>query len=366
MIINHNIPALNAYRQLSINNSNTQKALERLSSGLRINRAADDAAGLANSEKTRAQIRGLEQAQRNAQDGIALLQTGDGALNETHSILQRMRELAVQSANDTNTTEDRKQIQLEVDQLVDAINDISKNTEFSSRKLFDGNFKMIFHVGANQDQNLSVQLDKMDAATLLKGTNKRVIGQAATANISVKDAFGYDRKFNNVNVLKENNVNKAVFINDGYYALDDVLAVSLPNNTHKLQAKSGAKPLVSVSKPFADGTNVTAVTDSKGGGIDISSSQDAANRAITVINDAIKTVSTQRSKIGAVQNRLEHTINTLGTSIENFTAYESRIRDADMAREMMEFTKNNILTQSAQAMLGQANQLPQSVLQLLR
>ncbi|WP_446692726.1 flagellin [Scopulibacillus daqui] len=318
--------------------------------------------------KPRAQIRGLEQAQRNAQDGIALLQTGDGALNETRSILQRMRELAVQSANDTNTAEDRKQIQLEVDQLVDAINDISKNTEFSSRKLFDGNFKMIFHVGANQDQNLSVQLDKMDAATLKVASESSIVYKAGIMDFTMNQGTSNEktyRKTNVMGILDPNNPAKisigAVFINDGYYNINDIEEID-DKGIRQLQAKAGAKPLFRLG-PLNRGQELRVI---KTAGIDISSSQDAANKAITVINDAIKTVSTQRSKIGAVQNRLEHTINTLGTSSGNFIAYESRIRDADMAREMMEFTKNNILTQSAQAMLSQANQLPKGVLQLLR
>ncbi|HET7629640.1 MAG TPA: flagellin [Bacillales bacterium] len=272
MRINHNIAALNTYNQLVKNNSAVQKSLEKLSSGYRINRAADDAAGLAISEKMRSQIRGLEQATRNSQDGISLIQTAEGALNETHSILQRMRELAVQAANDTNTTSDRQQIQEEVDQLSAEITRISSDTQFNKKNLLDGSFAttgITLQIGANISQNIAFTIGTMDASTLGVGS------------------------------------------------------ISL-------------------------------------------TTQASANAAISTIDAAIQDVSTQRAKLGALQNRLEHTINNLGTSTENLTAAESRIRDVDMAKQMMIFTKENILNQAAQAMLAQANQLPQGVLQLLR
>jgi flagellin len=270
MRIQHNISALNTYRQLSFNNTQAAKNLEKLSSGYRINRAGDDAAGLAISEKMRGQIRGLEMAAKNAQDGISLIQTAEGALNETHAILQRMRELAVQAANDTNTTADRQALQAEVDQLVSEINRIAQNTEFNTQKLLNGSFSSkVFHIGANAGQSITLSINSMAASNL--GVN----------------------------------------------------------------------------------------------GLSIST-QSGANNAITTIDNAIKLVSDERAKLGAVQNRLEHTINNLGATQENLTAAESRIRDVDMAKEMMEFTKNNILMQAAQAMLAQANQQPQGVLQLLR
>lgn len=270
MRIQHNISALNTHRQLSFNNTQTAKNLEKLSSGFRINRAGDDAAGLAISEKMRGQIRGLEMASKNAQDSISLIQTAEGALTETHAILQRMRELAVQASNDTNVTADRDAIQDEIDQLVSELDRIAGNTEFNTQKLLDGSFSgKVFQIGANSGQSITLSIGNMDSASL------------------------------------------------GVDSLD-----------------------------VSDATN--------------------ANSAITAINSAIETVSTERSKLGAVQNRLEHTINNLGTSAENLTAAESRIRDVDMAKEMMEFTKNNILSQAAQSMLAQSNQLPQGVLQLLR
>lgn len=273
MRINHNISALNTYRQLSINQTLGNKSLEKLSSGLRINRAGDDAAGLAISEKMRGQIRGLDMASKNAQDAISLIQTAEGALNETHSILQRMRELAVQSANDTNKDDDRLELQKEVEQLIQEIDRIAKDTEFNTKKLLDGSLSgdgnaLTFHIGANS-------------------------GQSIELNISAMTASG------------------------------------LGINGLKISGQSGA------------------------------------DDAISIIQSAIDKVSSERAKLGAYQNRLEHTINNLGTASENLSAAESRIRDVDMAKEMMEFTKMNILQQAATAMLAQANMQPQMVLQLL-
>jgi len=274
--------ALNAYRQLSINNAGVQKSLEKLSSGLRINRAGDDAAGLAISEKMRAQIRGLEQASRNAQDAISLIQTAEGALNETHAILQRMRELVVQAGNlGTNQAEDLGYIQDEIEKLKEEIKGIAERTQFNGKTLLNGSFAstaLIFQIGANQTQQLQLTIAAMDATAL---------GVAGTA----------------VDV-----------------------------------------------KTFTSATDAGASIDD----------------AISAIDAAITKVSAERSKLGATQNRLEHTIKNLDNAAENLTAAESRIRDVDMAKEMMEFTKMNILSQAAQAMLAQANMQPQAVLQLLR
>lgn len=282
MRINHNIAALNTYRQLTMVNNYTSKSLEKLSSGYRINRAADDAAGLAISEKMRGQIRGLEQAQRNAQDGISLIQTAEGALSETHAILQRMRELVVQANNDTNASEDLNQIQSEISQLITEITGIANRTEFNTKTLMTGAFAssvtgITVQIGANTGQTLKIFISTMTASAL---------GSSVTIN--------------SINVTSFDN---------------------------------GA---LSFGKQLA------------------------------AIDAAIEEVSTQRAKLGAYQNRLEHTINNLSTAQENLTAAESRIRDVDMAREMMEFTKNNIIAQAATAMLAQANQQPQQVLQLLR
>ncbi|MDE5054774.1 flagellin [Niallia taxi] len=269
MRINHNIAALNTYRQLSSATNAQSKSMEKLSSGQRINRAGDDAAGLAISEKMRGQIRGLDQASRNSQDGISLIQTAEGALNETHAILQRMRELAVQGGNDTNTSDDRTQIQTEIDQLTKEVDRIANTTEFNTQNLLGGSFSATLQVGANDGQTINFSISKMDSTGLSIGT------------------------------------------------------ISVGSNS-------------------------------------------AASSSISKLDEAIKTVSTQRSNLGALQNRLEHTINNLDTSSENLTAAESRVRDVDMAKEMMNQTKNSILSQAAQSMLAQANQQPQGVLQLLQ
>ncbi|MCM3574112.1 flagellin Hag [Mesobacillus subterraneus] len=272
MRINHNIAALNTHRQLNTANNAQMKSMEKLSSGLRINKAGDDAAGLAISEKMRGQIRGLDMASKNAQDGVSLIQTAEGALNETHAILQRMRELTVQSANDTNQTEDRTALQAEFVELRKEVNRISEQTEFNGKKILEGTLTSVtFQIGANTGQTLDVALTDMDATALGIATIDISTGTASaiSANISTLDA-------------------------------------------------------------------------------------------------AINEVSAFRSNLGANQNRLEHTINNLGTASENLTSAESRIRDVDMAKEMMTQTKNSILSQAAQAMLAQANQQPQGVLQLLR
>jgi len=271
MRINNNMMAYNAHRQLKVNSFEQEKSIEKLSSGSRINRAGDDAAGLSISEKMRAQIRGLQTASRNAQDGISLIQTAEGALNETHSILQRMRELAVQAANDTNVTKDRDAIETELDDLIAEISNIAVNTKFNNQALLDGTFSGTLQIGANANETLTVAINSMSPAAL-----------------SVLDAD-----------------------------------------------------------------------------VEVNDTTNAAS-AIVQIDVAITAVSTQRASLGAKQNRLEHTIRNLDTAAENLQASESRVRDVDMAKEMMNYTKSNILNQAATAMLAQANQTPQGVLQLLR
>ena len=498
MRINHNIAALNTYRQLSSNSVMGNKSLEKLSSGLRINRAGDDAAGLAISEKMRGQIRGLDQATRNAQDAISLIQTAEGALNETHSILQRMRELSVQSANDTNTATDRAEIQKEVDQLAIELTRVANDTEFNTQKLLNGGIQAgkigenTFQIGANAKQNLSVSIGAMDAKSLgvsrdtLAGTlsdaakvsavtidslNKGTAivdgnSLALTANDTAAktawtaaalgitgtslEATENSSTYNDYTITVTHagtagtdvtasidKETKTITIN---YASDiDTIATS--GTAAKLQAAlDGAEIALTATgdaTAVTDGTDVAATTSglasdevqlsfnsedlivknnattatftsaaNKGltltfdgtpldgtvaatvninvdaaaaatfdageksadaitnAGIDVST-KTAANTAITGIQSAIETVSAERSKLGAYQNRLEHTINNLGTSSENLAAAESRIRDVDMASEMMEFTKMGILQQAATAMLAQANQQPQMVLQLL-
>lgn len=270
MIVQHNMAAANTNRQLGITGGNLAKSTEKLSSGYKINRAGDNAAGLSISEKMRGQIRGLDQASANAQDGISLIQTAEGALNETHSILQRMRELAVQAANDTNADADRTAVQGEIDALASEITRIASQTEFNTMKLLDGTFTdKNLQVGANQSQVIQFSISAMDATAL--GVN----------------------------------------------------AILVSNHTD-------------------------------------------ATEATSTIQSAINQVSTQRSALGALQNRLEHTIANADNTSENLQAAESRIRDVDMAKEMVKYSKDNILQQAAQSMLAQANQSTQGVLSLLQ
>lgn len=317
MRIVNNIMALNSWRNLGITSTEVSKTLERLSSGLRINRAADDAAGLAISEKMRAQIRGLNQAVRNAQDGISLIQTAEGALNETHAILQRMRELAVQATNDTLTESDREQIQKEINQLTAEVQKISAYTEFNTQRLLDGTYdNKQFHIGANQSQVIALTISNMGA-----GLYSTSSGSVTAGALNIIQLTAATNSYNNT-------VNEFTFV-----------------------VYSGTGSLATLVSTTAYALSVMNVN--------------AAETAITAYNRAIESVSFERAKLGALQNRLEHTINNLNVAAENLTAAESRIRDADMAREMMNFVKNQILLQSGTAMLAQANLVPQSVLQLL-
>ena len=276
MIVQHNMTALNANRQLGITNTNLARSTEKLSSGYRVNRAADDAAGLSISEKMRGQIRGLEQASTNAEDGQSLIQTAEGALSEIHSVLQRMRELTVQASNDTNVSADRKAIAKEVRALTSEINRIATQTQFNTMGLLSGNFKnKKLQVGANTNQTISITISSMTAGKL---------GVSATVIAKV------------------------------------------------ISTKTGA---------------------------DIT-------KLITTVNTAITKVSTQRSALGALQNRLDHTIANADNMAENLQSSESKIRDVDMADEMVKYSKNNILQQAGQSMLAQANQATQGVLSLLQ
>lgn len=479
MIINHNLAAMNTYNKLSANNTATSKSLEKLSSGLRINRAGDDAAGLAISEKMRAQIRGLNQASNNAQDGISLIQTAEGALTETHSILQRMRELSVQSATDTNTTDDRTKIQSEVDQLAQEITRISNTTEFNTKNLLAGGLNTTFHIGANQNQNMTMSIGAMDAQTL--GVAASSIATSVSAANGVTSISEVTANLGTTPVVTVQNVTAAqytpagggiagtltdnssaytgsqdlayqiridaVAANEatgvsystdggttwtaatqtaaGQYTLSNNIKIDIAADAGNAAGQIGTMSVTAATAELvltnaagnigdavtvrsnqssvvlgngttgqtatvgftfaslANGTasitqvetaSTSAVVDAQGNvstqavvqkGINVST-QSAANNAITTIDNAIKSVSTARAQLGAFQNRLEHTINNLDSSSENISSAESRIRDVDMAKEMMEYQKNNILNQAGTAMLAQANQLPQGVLQLLR
>jgi flagellin len=521
--------AMNTHRQLGLGQASTSKSMEKLSSGYKINRAGDDAAGLAISEKMRGQIRGLGQASRNAQDAISLVQTAEGALNETQSILQRMRELSVQAATDTNVDVDRAALQAEMNELASEITRISETTEFNTQKLLTGDFKGTFHIGANEGQNMKLTIADMSAQALKvsgsgegKATYDITVGDqsgllnvtglvsgeqtlnvveldnvtlqtaevanyglsndageivaistdgktysflteatkesdlAAASAVATNLAFGdavvngsvtltatlnasnvttdianvtatasidveglatgeytvatfdsavhlTDETFEEVTNTDSSKTNASEIIDSVLLnSNNEVVAVSFKNpggtpvlsggdvNNTKMfysvkdidfstiNATLGATRAASTINITTTIANVDAImtkstaynagetfTIKADGGIDISS-QETASAAITTINNALDSVSAERSKLGATQNRLDHTIKNLDTSAENLQAAESRIRDVDMAKEMMEFTKNNILQQAAQAMLAQANQAPQGVLQLLR
>ncbi|WP_434639824.1 flagellin [Thermoanaerobacterium thermosaccharolyticum] len=415
MVINTNLSAINAWRALETNNTNTQKALQKLSSGYRINSAADDAAGLAISEKMKAQIAGLNMAQRNAQDGISLIQTAEGALNETQSILQRMNELAVQSANGANTDTDRAAIQKEMDQLAQEIGRIGQTTEFNTQKLLDGTFKSVFQIGANENQNLSLNISDMRGVALgivgdtsasgIASITTNVVAASGTITATFSDgtySISFNSSSNEYHLLDSKGSIVGVSANGKAWnagtsvtttgvdtftlsstvtagtvtisGTDKNVTVSSSIQSSKLDAgtytyddstkqlKNSSGDIVATTtdgKTFTDSQGNTVLTLGSAatngatftvGGIDVST-QSAANSAITKIQDAINKVSMERSKLGAYQNRLEHTINNLGTASENLTAANSRIRDVDMAQEMMEFTKDNILNQAATAML---------------
>lgn len=285
MVVQHNLTAMNANRQLGITQSGQAKSTEKLSSGYRINRAADDAAGLTISEKMRSQIRGLNKASDNAETGISLIQTAEGALNEAHSILQRMNELATQAANDTNTSSDRTAIQKEINALSAELDRIASTTQFNTMNLLDGNFSAKnLQVGALEGQKITISIKRMGFFGLFSANNKSAKGTAT-----------------------KNQIEKAL--------------------------------------------NMSSFT--------------SAGKAMTAIQHAISIVSTQRSELGALQNRLEHTVKNLDTTAENTQSAESLLRDVDMASEMVEYSKNNILSQAGQSMLAQANQSTQGVLSLL-
>ena len=361
MIINHNIAALNTYNKYSANQNATSSSLEKLSSGLKINKAGDDAAGLAISEKMRGQIRGLDQAEANANDGISLIQTAEGGLNETQSILQRMRELAVQSANDTNGDTDRAEIQKEVTQLKEEITRISTDTEFNEKKLLNGDLG-----GAvDQDATTTTVLGVAGVASATtSGAKADTYTITATGGkLTMENSAGTETQtISNIAGAQELNFSSfgiTIETNAGYSADGAVgnVVVTTGSAVFQIGANINQNIELSINDMSASGLGVD--------GIDLST-QDGANSAIETISTAINTVSSERASLGAKQNRLEHTINNLGTTSENLTAAESRIRDVDMAEEMTSYTKNSILTQAAQAMLAQANQLPQGVLQLLQ
>ena len=401
MVVQHNITAMNSNRQLAGTTGAQAKSAEKLSSGYRINRAGDDAAGLKISEKMRSQIRGLDKASSNAQDGISLIQTAEGALNEAHSILQRMNELAVQGANDTNESIDRDAINEELDALTTELDRISETTQFNKQNLLDGSFaSKNLQVGANANQKITISIDNMNAKTLglrsIKGQelSKTQTGNKPTTVAYNNQTYTYDTtktQTSNVklatsafkkgisNAAKDNQYAGKVNAT-GSYVFVDSAGVSTYNTaaSARKQDVSVAKKAVSsaLKTSFAKYLNTQDVT-AAGPAVAASaekfdlgkpsvSTYAKANATITAVQDAINRVSSQRSALGAIQNRLEHTVSNLDNVSENTQSAESRIRDTDMASEMVNYSKNNILAQAGQSMLAQANQSTQGVLSLLQ
>lgn len=403
MQINTNMAANNAYRSLSNTQTDLSKSLEKLSSGLRINRAGDDAAGLAISEGLKSQIGGLTVASRNAQDGIGLVQTAEGGLNQAHSILQRLRDLGVQAANDTNNSESRGAIKTEADSLVKELDRIAGSTNFNGTSLLNSSKSLSFQVGANSDTastisinlsgaNVSAIADTLDNGSLAAtGTQFDLSGAVNTLSAAV------NYKFTSINTdtgvtttvatdLLDDTIAGASTTqkNAGFESVDEF--VGALNSDAKFSAHFTASVVKDVNgagtgivvkandggKVQVDATGNTGLSDAAAvggagatGGLDFSSAQ-AARDSIAMIDTQIKTVSTARADLGASQNRLESAVQTINVAKENLTASNSRIRDTDMAEEMVKFTRNNILSQAGTAMLAQANQSNQGVLQLLR
>ena len=430
MVVQHNLQAMNANRMLNITTGSQSKSAEKLSSGYRINRAADDAAGLSISEKMRKQIRGLDQASSNAEDGVSAVQTAEGALTEVHSMLQRMNELAVQSSNGTNSESDRAAIQAEVDQLVTEIDRVSTTTKFNETYLLkgtndDGTVGKLTYTTANTNTGLTFDTE---GKTTIKAGDKSAETDVTAANTGITEADGTG---NGTKVATKYKTTLYTVGNNQYTLVSDVVAgKDKAGDTYSTTAEDIAKGLentaadatktfytdldslfAAVKKDLSAG-DIKSITAKNGGkeleisafadlnsALDLSlhvgadSSNDNkielnvnqmsarflgvnglkvdgdtttnATNAIDTIAAAIQKVSDQRSSLGAVQNRLEHTIANLDNVVENTTSAESRIRDVDMAEEMVEYSKNNILAQAGQSMLAQANQATQGVLSLL-
>ncbi len=400
MVVQHNLTAMNSNRQLGVTTSAQAKSSEKLSSGYRINRAGDDAAGLKISEKMRSQVRGLNRASTNAQDGVSLIQTAEGALNEAHSILQRMNELAVQGANDTNEGIDRDAINEELDALTQELDRISETTQFNKQNLLDGTFKSKnLQVGANANQKIEISIDNMNAETLgLRDIKGQELGETQTGkeiqSLNYKGmTYEWDStsgtSFNQNAAVSEFKAAISAKASDDHYAKQvsgasvfykdsagSVYSTASAAKAADISAAKGAMSDAVTGSKFTDyleTTNIVAdgpAVGASGEAFDMTKpgvdSYARANATIQAVQNAINKVSSQRSALGAIQNRLEHTIANLDNVAENTQAAESRIRDLDMASEMVEYSKNNILAQAGQSMLAQANQSTQGVLSLLQ
>ena len=437
MVVQHNITAMNANRMLGVTSGLQAKSTEKLSSGYKINRAADDAAGLSISEKMRKQIRGLSQASDNAEDGISCVQTAEGALTEVHSMLQRMNELAVKAGNGTMSEDDRQNVQDEIDQLVDEIDRVSETTKFNETYLLKGDDTSN---GNTKSLEANAEIGQIDGLTVTAKADKtytdnddvkigKVIVKSSDTNVVTVDADNLTEAAGNIAKITTDGTEVVVTKNDGktdtyatvnkfkaaYAGLDiagagavtisktldtatantdDTVTGTYTGNLNSYKVgdsvnvklavgasgetalSNGSKALLLSFQVGADTTSenkISVTMDSMSAksigvdGIKVTGSDSTnADKAVDTISDAIKKVSKQRSALGAVQNRLEHTISNLDNVVENTTSAESRIRDTDMAEEMVSYSKNNILMQAGQSMLAQANQQNQGVLSLLQ
>ena len=416
MIINTNISALNTYNQLNKNNNALNSSLEKLSSGYKINSASDDAAGLAISEKMKGQIRGLDQASENSQNAVSMVQTADGALDETESILQRMRELAVQSSSDTNTDSDRDNIQDEIDSLVDEINNIANTTVFNTKNLLNGSMGSAVSTaaayvetitslaaGAGTDATADTVLSSLtdtagnslgiasgDTITVsyMKGGSLYQDTIDVTSSTKLSDLFGESNASNDIDFAVASGSATATASTIGTSGAIYGLTITVTDGTTKTTNTDATDALSSFTQTQkaqdlqTDGTATIQIGANTGQSISISidnmnaaalgvegltvNTQESANVAISVIDTATAMVSSQRAQLGAVENSLDSTLNNLDTSSENLSSAESTIRDTDMASEMANYTKLSVLTQAATSMLAQANQQPEMVLKLLQ
>lgn len=390
MRIQNNIMALNTHRFYTNNNNAVSKSAEKLSSGYKINRAGDDAAGLAISEKMRREIRGLSMASKNAQDGVSMVQTAEGALQEVHSMLQRMSEIAVQAASDSNDDAvDRPSLDAEFQQLIKEIDQIAETTTFNDMNLLDGSFtdKQI-QVGSNNGVTLGISIDSMSADGLALATKTPKLSAApaaagtegkAAAKAKVEIDFA-DIKMDAAGTLTlkigDQTVESAA-VAEGDIGDSEKLAAAFDTKTFDFDGKKFTATVAGSKVTFeADANGETTKVAAAAAAATVEGTvppalvkvtdRASASAAIDSVKAAIRTVSDQRAALGAVQNRLEHKISNLDNTVENVSAAESRIRDVDIAKEMTNFTKNNILSQAATAMLAQANAAPQGVLSLLQ
>ena len=370
-IINTNVMSLNSQRNLATNNASLGTTIQRLSSGLRINSAKDDAAGLAISERFTTQIRGLNQAARNANDGISLAQTAEGALAEIGNNLQRIRELAVQSSNATNSQTDRDALQAEVSQLQSEIQRVASQTEFNGTKLLDGNFAgQAFQVGANAGQLITVDsIANAQTSSLGETLLAGVTGAAAATNVATSGLTINTVAIDNVTAQGSAASTGAAIvkaINAKTSQTNVVASLNSSNEIELTSIKEGASIVVAGSNAGDGiGNATTAATSKFTSDVDISSFA-GAQQAISIMDNALTAVNSSRAELGAIQNRFSSVISNLNTTSENLSASRSRIRDTDFAKETAELTRTQILNQAGTAMLAQANQVPQSVLSLLR